>query len=395
MARMRRVTLLVSLMVTFDLALWAAILPLLPELSDRYHLSKLEAGLLVASYSFGVILLAVPVGHLSDRVGSRRMSIAGQLVMAAATAGFALAPGFGGLLAARVLQGLASAITWSAALAWLAESAPAGRRGRVIGTANSAATFGIIAGPLLGGVLASAVGIRTTFLAASVAVLCLALAGLFVPAGSQHLGREQSFMPAVRAIARERLIAISLLVILLVAMVGGTVQLLISLRLGDDGYGQATIGILFAAGATLGAIAIVVTGRIGDRVGRPRVAFWDCLALAAATSVLSLPLAAGMVAAMVIVVAPLQATLYGVGYPLGADGADSAGVGHGLVLGLVNLAWGLGSVVGPPIGGGLAQVAGERPAFLTMTVACLVSAAVIRGTVMGKRATPALDSGAP
>lgn len=388
---MRKVTALVSLMVTVDLALWAAILPLLPTYADDFGLSKPEAALLLSAYSFGVILLAVPVGHLADRIGTRDVAIAGQLIMGAATLVVALEPGYAELLGARFAQGLASAITWSAALAWLAESAPVARRGRTIGIANSAATLGMIAGPLIGGVGASLVGVRTTFLVAAGVAASLGVIALFLPRGSEMVERERNFLPAVRAVSRERMIGLALLVITLVAMVGGSMQVLLSLRLGDDGYSQSEIGGLFAGGAALGAIAIIVSGRIGDRIGRPRVAFYGCVGLAATTAVLSLPLAAGVVAGMVLVLGPVQSTLYGVGYPLGADGAELAGVGHGLVLGLVNLAWGVGSVVGPPVGGTLAELAGDAPAYLTMSAACVATAAVIRVLVMG-RARPAAAS---
>lgn len=389
---MRKVTALVSLMVTCDLALWAAVLPLLPTYADDFGLSKPEAALLLSAYSFGVIILAVPVGHLADRVGTRDVAIAGQLIMAAATVVVALEPGYVELLGARFAQGLASAITWSAALAWLAESAPVERRGRTIGIANSAATLGMIGGPLIGGLGASVAGIETTFLVAAAVVGSLGVCAMFLPRGSELVERERDFLPAVRAVARERLIGLALLVVTLVAMVGGTMQVLLSLRLGDHGYDQSEIGVLFAGGAALGAIAILLTGRVGDRIGRPRVAFLDCFALAAATAVLSLPLAAGVVAGMVLVLGPVQSVLYGVGYPLGADGAELAGVGHGLVLGLVNLAWGVGSVVGPPVGGGLAEVAGDATAYLTMSAACLVTAAVIRGAVMGRERPAAASS---
>ena len=98
---MRKVTALVSLMVTVDLALWAAILPLLPTYADDFGLSKPEAALLLSAYSFGVILLAVPVGHLADRIGTRDVAIAGQLIMGAATVVVALEPSYGALLAGR------------------------------------------------------------------------------------------------------------------------------------------------------------------------------------------------------------------------------------------------------------------------------------------------------
>ncbi|MFI5049367.1 MAG: MFS transporter [Gaiellales bacterium] len=393
---MRKVTVLVSLMVTVDLALWAAILPLLPTYADDFGLSKPEAALLLSAYSFGVILLAVPVGHLADRIGTRDVAIAGQLIMGAATVVVAFEPSYGALLAGRFAQGLASAFTWSAGRGGLAESTPVERRGRTIGIANSAATMGMIAGPLIGGLGASLAGIDTTFLVAAAVVTSLGVVAMFLPRGSELVERERSFLPAVRAVSRERLIGLALLVVTLVAMVGGTMQVLLSLRLGDHGYSQSEIGALFAGGAALGAVAIILSGRVGDRIGRPRVAFWDCLALATAVSFLSLPLAAGVVAGMVLVLGPLQSVLYGVGYPLGADGAELAGVGHGLVLGLVNLAWGLGSVVGPPVGGTLAEFVGDAPAYLTMAVACLATAVVIRRTVMGRvQQAAALSSASP
>ncbi|MEU8613207.1 MFS transporter, partial [Actinoplanes sp. NPDC048791] len=54
----------------------------------------------------------VPTGVLSDRLGRRGTMIAGAVVMVAAHVGYAAAPGYGLLLAAVVLEGLATAL-WS------------------------------------------------------------------------------------------------------------------------------------------------------------------------------------------------------------------------------------------------------------------------------------------
>ena len=74
------------------------------------------------SYTAAVSLLAVkrlssaafevPTGVLSDRLGRRDTMIAGAVVMVAAHLGYAVAPGYGLLLAAVVLEGLATAL-WS------------------------------------------------------------------------------------------------------------------------------------------------------------------------------------------------------------------------------------------------------------------------------------------
>ena len=161
---MRRLTVYVSLLVMLDLALFSAIVPLLPQFAERLDLSKLESGILLGAYSAAVVVAAVPVGHLADRIGMRTVTIAGSLLMAAATAAFALGDTYPVLVAARLAQGLASAVAWSAALGWLAGAVPENRRGTEIGYANAAATGGMVAGPILGGAVAGALGIRETFL---------------------------------------------------------------------------------------------------------------------------------------------------------------------------------------------------------------------------------------
>jgi MFS family permease len=70
--------------------------------------------------------------------------------------------------------------------------------------------------------------------------------------------------------------------------------------------------------------------------------------------------------------------LYAVGYPLGADGADRAGLGHGVVMGMVNLAWGSGAVAGPIAGSGLATWTGGNAAYLVLGCLALASGIAVR-----------------
>ena len=123
-AAVRRLTAYVSALVALDLALYSAIVPLLPHLAHQLDLSKVQSGLLLGAYSGAVVVSAVPVGHLADRVGTRSVTVAGSLLMAAATAAFAVSDSFAMLFTARIAQGLASAIAWSAGLAWLAAGRP-------------------------------------------------------------------------------------------------------------------------------------------------------------------------------------------------------------------------------------------------------------------------------
>jgi hypothetical protein len=107
----------------------------------------------------------------------------------------------------------------------------------------------------------------------------------------------------------------------------------------------------------------------------------------AAVLVLVLPLGSAAFATMLVLIAPILSVLYGVGYPMGADGADRAGLGHGLALGLVNLVWGVGAVVGPVAGGAVAGYAGDRVAYLLLAALCVGAALVMRsGSLRQQRA---------
>src|SRR5436305_161651 len=144
--------------VFLDALLMFAIVPLLPGYVRDLHLTKTEVGLVVGIYSGAVLVGSVPVGYLAARVGARRLTIFGVGLLAVATFGCAFAGGFWALLAARTGQGLSSAVSWTAGMAWLSEASEPNVRGRVLGTAMSFATVGTLVGPVIGGVLGSRPG---------------------------------------------------------------------------------------------------------------------------------------------------------------------------------------------------------------------------------------------
>ena len=74
---MRRLLILASTMVFFDVAFYAAIAPLLPDYVADFHLSKAEAGILAAAYAAGTLLASLPAGFVATRMGPRRTSARG------------------------------------------------------------------------------------------------------------------------------------------------------------------------------------------------------------------------------------------------------------------------------------------------------------------------------
>src|SRR5438132_7877259 len=165
---MRRLLPLVCAVVVVDTMLYAALVPLLPHFADTYGLSKGGVGALAAAYAVGTLTGGIPGGLVSSRFGARSAVLGGLALMSLASVGLALAGSFEMLFAARLAQGLGSALTWAGGLSWLATTTPRGRRGTTMGTAMAAAIFGALLGPVIGAI-GSVVGVRAAF--AGIAVL--------------------------------------------------------------------------------------------------------------------------------------------------------------------------------------------------------------------------------
>jgi len=373
----RRLIALVSLLVAVDLTLWSAIVPLIPHYRAELGLTKVESGWLVAAFSLSVVVVAIPVGHLADRIGARRVVAAGGAAMAAATLGLGFAGSFWLLLAARAVQGVGDAAVWGAGVAWVAARAPADRRGQAVSYSNAAAVAGVIAGPFVGGIATSTFGIEATFSVVAAISLALAAWALFEPDAQADPGRHVHVRAAIAAAFSESLILASVVMILAVAVIGGALQVLVPLHLSSEGIERAGIGAVYSVGAMLGAVAILLSGRAGDRFGRIPLAAGACIALAVLSGLLALPLGVALIIAVVIAVGPVQSILYAVGYPLSADGADRANLGHGIAIGIVNLTWGVGAVLGPIAGPGVAQALGDRASYLLLAMLAALAAVAV------------------
>src|SRR5205085_10172741 len=90
----------------FAAVLRAITATLSPVLTQEFHLDAGDLGLLAGGYFLGFALIQLPLGTWLDRHGPRKVMLRFVALAVAGCGAFALAQGFGGLLAARVLCGL-------------------------------------------------------------------------------------------------------------------------------------------------------------------------------------------------------------------------------------------------------------------------------------------------
>jgi MFS family permease len=370
---MRRLVAFVCVVVFVDTMFYAAITPLLPELSDQYDLSKTAAGILAAAYPAGTFAGAIPGGWLAARVGVRPTVLLGLGLLVAASVAFAFATDVVVLDIARFAQGLGGAASWAGALGWLIGAAPRDRRGQLIGTGLAAAVAGALFGPVLGA-LADALGQEPVFGAVAVAGV-----GMMVWAAGLNAaprGAATSFKVLVWSLA-DRRVAAGMWLTTLPSLLYGTVAVLGPLRLDELGAGTAAIAGAFLAGAALEAFAAPVVGRISDRRGRLIPSVIGVTGGAIALALLPWPSSTWLLAAVIILAGPAIGILYTPAMAMLSDGAEDFGVAQGFAFALVNLAWATGQSVGDAGSARLADAVGDRVPYLILAAACVVTLAVL------------------
>jgi MFS family permease len=367
LSAMRRLLVLASAMVFFDVVFFSAIAPLLPDYVSDLGLSKAQAGVLSAAYAAGTLLASLPAGLLAARVGPRRTVICGLLLLGCASVVFGFAEHFLLLDAARLTQGAAGALIWSGALTWLVTESPAEHRGSVIGTALGTAVAGALLGPALGAV-AAAVGTEWVFSAVLGVAIALALFAARLP---EAAAPERQDLRRVVESMFSRPILIATAFVAIPSVMFGAIEVLAPLQIADLGGGHALIAGGFIAGAALEAVLAPMAGRYSDRAGR-RLPFMVGLSICAVAMA-----AVAIGSTMAIVMAGLMLTSLGGGIcftpalTMLSEMAESSSLHQGFSAGLSNLAWAAGQVVGGLAGGAAASVAGNAAPSVAIIVLLL------------------------
>ncbi len=370
---MRGLLAFVCLTVFVDTVFYAAITPILPELSDEYGLSKTAAGVLAAAYPAGTFLGALPGGWLAARVGTRPTVLLGLGLLVASSVAFAFADSIVVLDVARFVQGIGGAASWAGALGWLIGAAPRERRGELIGTALAAAIVGALFGPVLGAA-AGALGQAPVF--AAVAAMG---AGMMVWALRLRAAQPEgdSRVRTLLASLGDRRVLAGMWLTTLPGLLFGTLAVLGPLRMDELGAGTTAIAAAWLIAAALEAIVNPLVGRLSDRRGRLIPSIAGVAGGGLVMLALPWPSSPWVLGGLVILAAPAIGTLWTPAMAMLSDGAEAFGVDQGFAFALVNLAWATGQTAGAAGSARLADAVGDRVPYLVLAGVCLLTLAML------------------
>jgi MFS transporter, DHA1 family, solute carrier family 18 (vesicular amine transporter), member 1/2 len=371
-----------------DMFVYGVAVPVLPRIAAAHGASAAEVGVLFAVYA-GALLVTTPVaGVLVDRVGNRVPMLAGLLVLAAAVLLFAFAQAYPTLVLARLLQGCAAAVSWTAGLGLIAAAYPAEEVGKPMGVALSSMGAGVLLGPLAGGLLAGHLGTRAPFLLAAAVAAADGVVRMTL-IRDEPAPRRDTPARVWRHPAMPGLFGLTALGAGLVAFLEPVLPLHTATRFRAT---PGAIGLLFAVALLVGMVVAPVAGALADRLPRGRLAGAGALCAALALVVVSRApslwvAGAGLALAAAAAQLVLTPTLTLIAEVAGSQDPPAYGAAYAAY----NVAYTTGLVVAPLLAGGGSSAVG----FGRTTLAGAVLAALLGVAVTAARGLAARPGSAP
>ena len=143
---------LVFLVIVIDLVGFGLVIPLLPFMAPSLGGDSTDVAFIMITYALGAALVSPAWGKLSDKSGRRQALVLALLCSCAAYIVTAMADTLWQVYLGRALSGLAAG-SLPVATALMADLSPPERRAKAMGLVGTAFGLGLIAGPVLGGLL--------------------------------------------------------------------------------------------------------------------------------------------------------------------------------------------------------------------------------------------------
>ncbi len=359
------------------------IIPFLPLYLEQLGVTGGESLSLWSGLTFSITFLVsaavAPLwGSLADRKGRKLMLLRAAFGMGVVILLQAFVTEAWQLLLLRALMGLTSGYIPNA-MALVAAQVPRERSGWALSCVSTGQIGGVILGPMLGGLLADWVGLRTVFIVTAALLMVSFLVTLFLikETGYTPVSKKEklSGREVFRSLDNPKLMLCLFFTTMVIQMCNGSVNPILTLFVRELAPTAENIAFLSGVIAALPGVSALLAaprlGRLGDRIGTQRILL--------ATMVISLLLFIAM--SFVTSTTQLGVLRFLLGF---ADGAmmpavQTLLVRHsrdnitGRIFGYNQSFMYLGNVAGPLLGAAVSAVAGFRWVFFATAVVVLIN----------------------
>ncbi len=348
------------------------VVPLLPLYAVSLGASGFWLGVIFASFPISRILATPVFGRISDRRGRKLFISIGLFAYGIISFGFIFMNTVFQLVLIRLLHGVAGALILPIAQAYVGDISPPGEEGKWMGYANAAFFSGFGFGPLMGGVLSEHLGINAAFLAmGGLSLLAFVIAVFFLPEITPK--QSATSYPSFRDMSRSGMMS-GLFTFRLTLALGRSIffvflPILVAVNLG---LRSSLVGVLLAVHILLMSLLGIPSGRIADRLNRRFMVVSGCLV----SSVFLVAVPLGQNFGLLLALAVLGSVGSAIAVPAASALVVEEGrkYGMGFSIALLSMALGIGMVVGPIVGGAIADFVGINSAFYFGAVMTLLGA---------------------
>ncbi|WP_227496905.1 MFS transporter [Planctomonas psychrotolerans] len=346
---------------------FGVVVPVLPVYVRSFGVGYVEVGAVVAAFAVMRLVASPFVGKLVDVLGERTVLAIGIGIVAVSSGLVGLADTYPQVLLLRGAGGIGSAMFSVSAMTLLLAASSQKTRGRAVGFYQGGFLIGGMAGPAVGGLLAS-ISLTAPFFFYAVTLVAAGTVGLLMLTGRRHdvPDATASTLPLRSVLADARFQAACLANLAqgwaAMGVRGALIPVLVVEVLHRE---PAWTGIAFAAAAVVQALALGPAGRFVDGVGRrPAIVFAYAVG---AVLMLAIPFVPDIWWLMALL------CLYGVaaafmGTAPAASVGDAAGARGGQPVAVFSAFSDLGAIVGPIVAGLLLDAFSYPAAFASACV---------------------------
>ncbi len=372
--RLPRDVYVLGLIAFFVMVGFGVVIPVLPVYVREFGVGYLEVGAVVSAFALMRLVVTPFCGRLIDRVGERTILATGIGIVAVSSGLVGLAADYAQVLVLRGAGGIGSALFTVSAMTLLLGSASATQRGRAMSFYQGGFLIGGMAGPAVGGLLAT-ISLRAPFFFYAGTLLIAGLIGLLLLQPARPRADRDAAPPPIplRDVLRDVRFRAACLANF--AQGWGTMGVrtaLIPVLVVELLHESATFtGAAFAVAAVAQTLALTPAGRFVDRVGR-RPALVGAFTVAGGILLLVPFVDSGSV--LIVLLALYGAAAAFMGPATAASVGDAAGPRNARPVAIYSAFSDVGAIAGPLVAGALLDAFSYPAAFASATVFMLIAA---------------------